>query len=188
MNESRGSNLTGTYNYLEKVCTTEQLAAFSAEWPAELQKQVGRFQQSSWYPLEWYDLFAQNAASLATEPEEVFAHMRGCGDSIAATVANSFMKLMLKMLTPGLVARKLPDLWARDWTFGTLILVECDATIGKLEFEMQQISPVVYMGPIAGGYVGRVLETLTGSATKVVTDNFSLDTPRPERTVVTVTW
>ena len=188
MTMSRGSNLTGMHNYLKRTCTDAQLAEFRKEWSEGLRNADGVFEHSKWYALTMFDELARNVASLSDDPDGLMKHMVGGGAAISDNAANTFMKLMLKMLTPSLVARKLDTLWERDWQFGSLELGECDVDAGKLDFHMRDVDPVTHMGPIAGGYVSRVYRRITGCETRVETEPFSLTEPRPKDVLVKVRW
>src|SRR6185369_5440707 len=64
------------------------------------------------------ELLRALAAKSNGNPEHARDTLIACGEFIAREATNTFLKIVIRMLTPSLFAKKLPDLWKRDCTGG----------------------------------------------------------------------
>ena len=85
---------------------------------------IPKLSDTGWYPLEHFvsicDAIAKNRTLDQTEDE-----VRRLGQSIAEAALGTFLKLILKILTPALFANKYDSFWKRYHNFGGM---HCDVT------------------------------------------------------------
>ncbi len=185
---TRGSNLTGVYGYLSREADPDQLKELTREWPSQLLAEVESFKHAGWYPPEWFDLVCIAIASLGETEAEARRHLIGAGRAIATNAVNTFMKLMLRMLTPGLIIRRLPDLWLRDNAFGELTVVDSRVEEGLVTMELRDAPIVSHLGPVGVGYVGLLFEHILQTDVAIDVEGWSVDQPRSDRLVWKLTW
>ncbi len=82
-------------------------------------------------PTEWQprdELVTLFRAIAESQPDEKRASetLVKCGEAIGAYAIGTFLKLLLKMLTPRMFGRKFPDLWRRDHQGGIINVESVD--------------------------------------------------------------
>jgi hypothetical protein len=108
-----------------------------------------------------------------------------CGKAAAHEASNTFLRLLMKVLTPTLFAKKLPDIWARDCT-GAKISVEVgEESIRNRLFGVEGFD---HVAPVASGYVVFALEAMGKSITKIEHHEWSLSNPAPSEPWFEISW
>src|SRR5437763_11987378 len=86
-------------------------------------------------------------------PDDTFQELVKLGRYQGAYATNTYLKLLMKMLTVKMFAKKFPDIWARDANFGKFVvgdLAEIDK--GKLRLGFEDLTAFPYFGPITEGW------------------------------------
>jgi hypothetical protein len=142
-------------------------------------------------PAEWCSAveFAELLRALAGKangnPEHARDSLVACGEFIAREATNTFLKIVMRMLTPGLLAKKLPDLWKRDCSGGTF---EVDAADNKIIFRLADMSGFDHVPCTSAGFVKFALTTMGKSVEQVQIHNWSLTNPCADGARVELTW
>ncbi len=182
---TRGSTLNCLYRYLESNAPPDTLGDLIAGLPSDLQEQLGSCSHTGWYPAEYFGALNSAIASLGQTEDEAREHLIGAGTQIATAALNSFMRLMLRMLTPSLFARKFPAFWSRDNDFGICEISDVQATSAKAQIRE---APVDHISIVAIGYVSTALSAITGMKVRVDCREWSLDNPRPPTANLDIDW
>ena len=82
------------------------------------------------------------------------------------------MKLLLKVLTPRMFARKFPDFWARDYRGGSVEVESIDDN--RLVIILKGVDDLDHMGAIAAGFIGTTFEAIGVLGLQVLRPNWSL--------------
>src|SRR5690348_12475897 len=69
---------------------------------------------TGFYPRQEAVLLWRAIADTQPNEEAAYAELVRCGETVGAFAAGTFLKLLLKMLTPHMFANKFPDLYKRD--------------------------------------------------------------------------
>jgi len=142
-------------------------------------------------PAEWCPVseFAELLRALATKSDGKSEHARdrlvACGEFIAREATNTFLKIVIRMLTPSLFAKKLPDLWKRDCSGGTF---EVDAADNKLVIRLAGMDGFDHVPCTAAGFVKFALTTMGKTVEQVQIHNWSLTQPCADGARVELTW
>jgi hypothetical protein len=141
---------------------------------------------AGWYPVGHIaELNRVIAATLADNDEKrARTDLASCGRFMANEATNTFMRLIMKVLTPGLFAKKLPSLWRRDCTHGNLDLETGDRT---LKLKLSGMEGHDHIAAIMPGYVGFALERMGKVVDNVAVDGWSLTKP-DGNAAITFTW
>jgi hypothetical protein len=108
-----------------------------------------------------------------------------CGEYTAREASNTFLRLLMKLLTPATFAKKLPDIWARDCTGGKIKVELHDDMIANTLVGMSGLD---HMGPVAAGYVKFALQAMGKSITDTKLFGWSLAAPGPDTCSFQVSW
>lgn len=107
------------------------------------------------------------------------------GEYVAREATNTFLRLLMKMLTPALFARKLPDFWKRDCSRGRF---EVDVTEQKLVCRLFDVGGFDHVPCTTAGFVKFALAAMGKSVAKVDVYNWSLAAPCADGACIELTW
>lgn len=108
-----------------------------------------------------------------------------CGSFMAHEATNTFLRLFMRMMTPSLLAKKLPDMWRRDCTHGTLVTELGDQ---KLSCRVLETDGFVHAPCTIAGFVTFALGSMGRSIVKTTVHGWSLQTPNPSDGRIELVW
>jgi len=108
-----------------------------------------------------------------------------CGKVAARDAGNTFLRLLRTILTPSLLARKLPDIWARDCVGGK---VEVAVRNDRIASRIFGVDGFDHLAPVAAGYVTSALEAMGKSIIETELHEWSLVTPAPSKLHFEIVW
>jgi hypothetical protein len=109
-----------------------------------------------------------------------------CGTVMGGFATNTFLKLLLKMMTPRLFARKFPDLWARDHKRGRIEIISIDEHSMVMLFK--DMEGYDHFAPVAVGWGGSTLNGIGVKDLEMKVDPWSLTQPTAAEVRVVATW
>ena len=104
----------------------------------------------------------------------------------ANEASNTFLRLVLKMLSPALIAKKIPDLFKRDFSSNGSVTIE--VAEGKITGKLQNLNGFAHCGVLCPGFTGFAVEATGGTVDKVVVHDWSLKNPTVEGTWFELWW
>jgi hypothetical protein len=122
-------------------------------------------------------------------PSDTFDQLVKLGRYQGAYATNTYLKLLMKMLTVKMFAKKFPDIWSRDANFGKFVvgdLAEIDK--GQLKLGFQELGSFPYFGPITEGWFAYSFEVMGLKNVKVALQDWSTQNPDPGHLMYHVTW
>lgn len=93
------------------------------------------------------------------DEETAYLNLVRCGESIADQAISTFLKLLLRVLSPTQFARKFPDIWAHEHTKGFVEAALSDDNKGMV-INIHDVEGFRHVGPIGVGFVGTALRAL----------------------------
>jgi len=122
-------------------------------------------------------------------PSDAQEQLMKVGRYQGAYATNTYLKLLMKMLTMKMFAKKFPDIWSRDANFGKVSLGDlADIDHGKLLVSFSQMGHFPYFGPICQGWFSYSFEVMGLKGVKVELVEWSLQNPDPGELSYQVTW
>src|SRR5690242_2572088 len=117
----RGYALLGTLSYLDGVLAKDKPAVLEQLSP-EIRSAIGSYKQVEWYPIRhWCELLRGIAATAGDDEKRAIELLSNCGESIGQLAMTTFLKLLLKIMTPSVFSSKLPSIWERDNNSGKIV-------------------------------------------------------------------
>jgi hypothetical protein len=157
--------------------------------PPELLATIAE-QETSIKPRQWYprhDLMALwRAIAAGSDDAAAYRDLVRCGESIANYATGTFLKLLLKVLTPAMFARKFPDLWKHDHDGGSI--VNDTVTDNSLRVTIKDIEGFDHVSATAPGFISFALKSIGLKNVTTRSPNWSLATPGPRDAIVEVSW
>lgn len=108
-----------------------------------------------------------------------------CGKATAFEASNTFLRLIMKVLTPGLFAKKLPDFWKRECTIGA---IQAEVMEDRIRNRYIDIGGFDFLAPVAAGFVAFALESMGKTITETNIQGWSLADPGPESFTFEIVW
>jgi hypothetical protein len=122
-------------------------------------------------------------------PDEALEQLVKAGRYQGAYATNTYLKLLMRMLSVKMFAKKIPDLWSRDANFGTISLENAaEIERGQLGLTFTDLTGFPYFGPICEGWFAFSLETMGLKNLKVAIQDWSLDDPDPGKLRFRISW
>jgi len=142
-------------------------------------------QTASWYPVSALSEILRAFAAVSKNDEKrAQDQLVKCGSYMAKEATNTFLRLLMRMLTPGLFAKKLPDLWSRDCSRGKL---EVDVTDARLVFRMSEVAGFDHAACTGAGFAVFALTTMGKVVQNIEIRNWSLANAAADSEVL-ITW
>lgn len=184
----RGYSIKQQLHFLEQ-CEPEVLSRWLATVPPDVKSTLDGLKAAEWYPRKYsVDILRAIAAHHGSNERATYDAMGHCGTFIAEEATNTFLKLLMKVLTPGLFAKKIPEFWKRDHTGGHFEVNTEGAKTGSLELELCDVEGFDHIGAVAIGWMTYGF-TAMGKRDVVVTQKgWSLATPGPANIRYHVRW
>lgn len=184
----RGYLISHTAQYLREKLGESEWEHSSRTLSPELQEVLsGEVKHSGWYPIsrlaELNRLMITKLCKGNAERAQQALH--DCGRYVAGEATNTFLKLLLKMLTPNLFAKKLPDVFRRDFSGGRLESTLNGRTLSCRYYELPGFE---HCAAISSGFAAKAFEGMGKKIDGFSVHNWSLDEPSIDGTWFELTW
>jgi hypothetical protein len=153
-----------------------------------------RTNMSSYKRVEWYprahlvDFLRGIAAVHGSDDEAAFRDIVACGQSVAKDAASTFLRLLMKILTPVLFAKKIPDIWARDSQGGKMTADASRVGERLLVMHLTDVEGFDHIGPLAVGWISFAMTAMGKKGVQGKAKGWSLATPGPRDLQIDMTW
>jgi len=175
--------LQNTLDYLRDTPATDGVLS---QVPAEIVQLAASMGPAAWCPGEHYvDILRRLAAVSNGDSDRARQLLVESGVYVARTASNTFLRLLMKMLTPGLFAKKLPDIWKRDCTIGKL---EVAVAPPKITCRFIDIAPFDHAACTGAGFLTSAFQAMGKKIEKIDMSDWSLQKPAPDSFTIELTW
>jgi len=185
----RGYSIRQQLNFLQtqfEPAVSEQL---SLHIPDDIRRDLSNVKPGEWYPRRYSVAILRAIASHRGKDEgAVQGDLVRCGTFIATEATNTFLKILMKMLTPALFAKKIPEFWQRDQKGGHFEVDIAGAKDGRLTLELCDVEGFDHIGAISIGWISFGLKSLGKNDVVVNQHGWSLGSPGPKNVSFDVTW
>lgn len=148
-----------------------------------------RLKDIEWYPREHEVNIYRALATYHQRTGEtaVRAAFFALGKATATRAMDSFLKLVMNVMTPQLYARKVPDVWRRDHKCGALEVDDSDIAANHLVFRFSDMTGYDYMGLGIEGFQSTALVAI-GCKDVTCDCDWSFANPGPETVTAHFRW
>jgi hypothetical protein len=185
----RGYSIKQTAIFIDKHFDSETSKRLRNELPEEVKAAIPTLQPAEWYPREYEIALLRAIASVRGNDEGSFADLIGCGEFVASEATNSFLKILMKMLTPTMFAKKVPEFYLRDNKNNGHFEVDVSkASQGRIDMALIGCDGFDHMPITAMGWVTFGLRAMGKKGVQAKQKGWSLATPSPHEVRYEVTW
>jgi hypothetical protein len=184
---ARGYLYISSVRFLEeKLGKAEASRALEAASP-ELRNILANAKDIDWYPMPTSaELNRIIGAELGKGDEDRTREaIISLGKHMAYEATNTFLRLIMRVLTPSLFAKKLPDLWRRDFDGGN---VEVEVDERRLIGRLSNVKGFDHCACTAVGFASFALQNMGKSIAKTTLHGWSLADPGPEKAWFELEW
>ena len=183
---TRGYSLTSLLKYVREGLDPNLRDRTLAKVPPEIIKVCETAKPTEWYPAShtfaFYDALIE---ACNRDPALVEESLIGVGKFTAQEATNSFLRLLMKVLTPTLFAKKLPSLYERDNTRGK---VSVEVEEDRLVLHVEDVKGFQHVGMVSAGWVIFALESMGKKLSERKVSGWSLDDPEVSSVTVEMRW
>lgn len=152
----------------------------------QIEARAAKLNPTGWYPRE--DQTRLFRGMVATAPDEKSAYdlLVRSGEFSGRKAMGTFLKLVLKVLTPRMFAGKFPDFFKRDHQGGEGVVEEVGDH--RVVLVARGIEGFDHFGPSTVGWAGVNLQGMGLKNVKMTCSPWSLAQPGPRETRFVATW
>jgi hypothetical protein len=180
--------ITLTIAFLRETLGPEGWSRVSTGLSPELQDVMRReIKHAGWYPIAHVSELTRTVARNVgmSENDRARDALFTCGKYVAAEAANTFLKMLLKMLSPGLFVKKLPDIFRRDFSAGRMTAELSGRRIRCRHYDLHGFD---HIGVLSAGFMATALQGMGKTVENIEWLDWALDRPYVDGTGFEVTW
>jgi len=157
--------------------------------PEDIRVAMADMKPAEWYPRRYSVAVLRAIASHRGNDERaVYDDLVRCGTFIATEASNTFLKILMKMLTPALFAKKIPEFWQRDQKGGHFEIDTGKAKEGHLHLKLCDVEGFDHIALLSIGWISFGLKAMGKDDAVVKQHGWSLSSPGPKDISYEVTW
>lgn len=156
----RGSVPMGVISYLEHKADAAGRAKAMASLSPGVRDATRTMSRSGWYPLGQTVELYRAVSLLRDEPAEKYEELVRCGKFLAHDATNTFLRLLIRFLTPAVFARKFPEFWKKDHTFGSVASDTTGFENKIIVLNLQGVQGYEHIGPVCAGWIQAAFEAI----------------------------
>lgn len=182
----RGYMITASANGLRESAGDAEWQRILSGLSAQTRDAVEKGKAAAWYPVGALSEVTTAIATLGHGNEDKARELLvGAGTRMAHEATNSFLRILMRMLTPTLLAKKIPDLWNRDCTGGRLSM---DVSEQKVVCHIRDTEGFAHALCTITGFIGFALKTMGKSIETTTIRGWSLDQPHSKEGSCEFVW
>lgn len=150
---TKGFNLEQTVLFVDTAFSASERDRIYARLPGELKARLGALKTGDWYPIADQVAFLDAMVAVVASPEAGEHKARALGRHLSDAATGTFMRLVLKVLTPRMFLKKAGDIWPRMFSFGAF---ECDPSgfgEGKAVMTLRDVDGFAHVAPVSAGWM-----------------------------------
>jgi hypothetical protein len=189
MDESqiRGYSIRRTASFIDTF-DAETAERVRQEVPPETLRLAQELAPEQWYPRRHAVALYEAVAKAHSEPDQMFQDLVACGEYICQAVTNKWFRVVIRIMTPALFAKKNPSFWRRDQRGG-----EFGYDLSRLDEHVVRMSLVdvadyTHIAPIMVGFFQCFFRAMGKRTVEVQQDAWSPTCVNPANINFDVSW
>jgi hypothetical protein len=182
----RGYMYVSAVNYLRQAIGEQEAKRVISGFSVEARHLIETAKSADWCPVSAFSEVTEALAKAGGGGEKSQDLLVKCGTHVAMEATNTFLKLFMKMMSPQLLVKKIPDLWKRDCTAGKLVMEEfTEQSVRFGAFGMQGCRHAVCT---AAGFVAFGVGAIGKKVDAITIRGWSLDKPSEDGATFELAW
>jgi hypothetical protein len=184
----RGYIIASPLTYLDEAYSDAARSAVRSRLPAETRELLRQVNEVEWYSrvhaVNVYTAIAQYHRENDGNVQEALYTM---GKGVATKAVGTFLKLVMRIMTVELFARKVPDIWLRDHRGGRLEVDTSDLANNHIVYRLSDVAGYNYIGGALAGFQAAAL-TAIGCKDLEYESDWTIENPGPENVTCHFRW
>jgi hypothetical protein len=185
----RGHWLTGGIKFLRTHYSGEASERLLGALPKALRALILDIQPVQWYPRVHHTELLNAIVSVHRDEASAYHSLVAYGQLVATDACSGPLRPLIPILTPKLLARRLPQLWASEHRAdGALEVDIAHVDEQRLALRLAGLVDYAHVGVVTLGWIKGFLSTLGGRELLTKQTGWSLAQPAPTELVGEVRW
>ncbi len=182
----RGYMITACAGQLQDTAGEAEYKRIVSGFSPAARDVVGQTKAAVWYPVATLSEVLMALSSQAGGDEKRAQELLvNAGSRMALEATNTFLRILMRMLTPTLLAKKIPDLWNRDSTRGRLAM---DVSEQKVVCHIYETEGFAHALCTITGFVKFALTTMGKTIETTTISGWSLNAPHSKEGAAEFVW
>jgi hypothetical protein len=141
-----------------------------------------------WFPREYSIRVLRAIAAVKNDPVLSYEDLVKCGHYTCEIATSTYLKLLLRILTPKIWASKVTHYFKRDMSRGHVTVDSSAVDKNRLVVHLEDIEGFDHLGPVSAGFLQRSIQSLGKKDVTVTQEGYSFEKPGPEAVHFTLAW
>lgn len=181
----RGYMYLTSVDYLRQTLGEQEGKKVIAGFSPQARHLLETLKSADWCPVSAFSEVTQALALAGGGGQKSQDLLVKCGTHMAMEATNTFLKLFMKMMSPQLLVKKVPDLWKRDCSGGKLAMEEFSEH--SVRFATSSM-PFKHAVCTAAGFVSFGVGAIGKKIETVTVRGWSIDKPNEEGASFQLDW
>ncbi|MFT3924581.1 MAG: hypothetical protein QM778_18725 [Myxococcales bacterium] len=133
----------------------------------DTQEMLKKVAHEDWYPTRMVSEMHSAIFNARGNPQQGYEDMIAGGAAVAEYSVNTFMRLLIKLMTPEMLAKKWPAIWLKSHNFGAMETELDPNDPRKLKLMLSDVEDYHYIGPTVMGFLSFSLKAMGKDTAKV---------------------
>jgi hypothetical protein len=182
----RGYLLERANNFIEAHFSGSDAQKIRTGFPDSLKRDLAQLKAAQWYP-RGHCIAMHRGIADVVGPEKVYDTLVSLGEFMGTEATNTYLRLLLRLMTPPLFCKNVPKFWQRDHSGGEFLLEKADSDAKVIEMRLRDVLGFDHVGPVSVGFL-RFGMRAVGAQAQVEQMGWSLENPGPNEIRYRVTW
>ena len=186
----RGYVLTQSVSFIESgYFDPQQQSQIMKALPAEVLDALPNIRPQQWYPRDLQVSMHRAVASVRNTEADTYNDFVAYGAYVCQEATSTFLRFLLRVLTPSLFAKKIPDVWLRDHHGSGCFEVDLErADEGVIHLRLLGAGGFDHIAIPGIGFITHVLKSMGKSDVRMTQKGWSLATPAPNEVSYELIW
>lgn len=164
----KGANLAQIAAFIDQKFSHRDREKIHAQLSPELKSVLKAIDASAWYPVEYENAIEEAMATVAADRDEAERNARELGRHLFDQALGTFMRLVLRVLTPAMFLKKTSDIWPRMFSFGSFEADNSQLENGKAVMIMRGVEGCPWMPAVSAGFIEQAMKAMGYGEVNVV--------------------
>ena len=184
----RGTHIVPLLQHVQSTYDAETKQTIYGSLTDTTRTALGQLDSDVWYPASIVAEVNRCIFNAHGDPSKGYAAVRETGAAIAEYGVNTFMRLLIKLMTPEMLAKKWPTIWGKSHNFGHM-KTEMDSTRDRwMSLTLSEVEDYSHIGPCVVGFISFSLKAMGRSQASVVEPNLDWTRETAASYSFEVTW
>lgn len=187
--EVRGYWISGAVSFINTHYAGDAGRRLLEGLTRELKASAPHVEPAAWCPRAQHIELLRAIASMNKDETRIHDDIMAYGQLVGSEATNGTLRPFMSIVTPKLFAKKLPELWARDYRGESKLEADfSQVDESRLPLRLSGIRGYDHVGVAMLGWIKNAMRGLLGKSPVVKQTGWSVRHPAPSEMVCEVTW